>query len=257
MNFSIEAICDIGVVRKNNEDMILIGDQLIRDDSAEYAIDAGERNFMIAVSDGMGGHQAGEVASETVLQRMRLAVAGLGNALNPEQLRAYFEVKIKETHQELNAMGQANSAYYNLGATFTGLLMYNKKAFLINIGDSRLYRLRGGLMAQLTTDHSLSDWLNNPAIARNILANSFGGGAHHIYFDFEETNLLDGDTLLLCSDGLSGEISFEDIESILESAQPLSAMVNRARANGGRDNISAIKINIDINGGGSTRVAER
>ncbi|EHQ28358.1 PP2C family protein-serine/threonine phosphatase [Mucilaginibacter paludis] len=251
MNFSIEAICDIGVVRQNNEDMILIGDQVIRDDSAEYAIDAGERNFMIAVSDGMGGHQAGEVASETVLQRMKLAVSGLGNALNPEQLKTYFEVKIKETHQELNAMGEANPAYYKLGATFTSLFIYNKKAFIINIGDSRLYRLRGGLLAQLTNDHSLSDWLNNSDIPRNILANAFGGGVQQIYFDFEETNLLDGDTLLLCSDGLSGELTFDEIETMLASTDPLSVMVNRARANGGRDNISAIKIGIKMSGSGN------
>ncbi|RKR82305.1 protein phosphatase [Mucilaginibacter gracilis] len=242
MKFAIEAICNIGAVRKSNQDMILIGNQLIRDEAVEYTIDATERNFFVAVSDGMGGHLGGEVASELVVNHMQTLAAQLPNSLSKTQLYAILNQGIKMLHEGLNAKGEANPAYYQLGATFIGLLIYNGAAYSVNIGDSRLYRLRGGILAQLSNDHSLSNLLNDANIPLNRLANAFGGGAKTIFFDFEEVNLLDNDVMLLCSDGFNNELKFEQIENMLSLNSPLADMVNQAIANGGNDNISAIKI---------------
>lgn len=244
MKFKIEAICDIGCVRQNNEDMILIGDQLLRDDMIEYTVDPTERNFWIAVSDGMGGHRAGELASEMVLKGMSMVITKLEIGLTFEGVKECLDANIRNIHHQIDQIGLVDPAKHGLGATFTGLLIYEQKGYIINIGDSRLYRLRGGVLACLTNDHSLRNLLNDPSIPQNQLANSFGGGAKKIFFDMDETTLLIGDKILLCTDGLNGELKEPEIEDMLNADMPIAEIINKARENGGNDNISAIKISI-------------
>ena len=112
---------------------------------------------------------------------------------------------------------------------------------MINIGDSRLYRFREGILSQLSRDHSLSEMTNNPDAPKNIIVNSFGAG-QKIFFDFEDisTRILDSDILLLCSDGLTGELTDEEIEPILCQPDSIDILINQAKDHGGKDNISII-----------------
>jgi PPM family protein phosphatase len=228
--------------------MILIVDQLIRDSSCDMNFTPGINNGWIAVADGMGGHNAGEVASEFVLREIAAFVDTMPANLDAEELKTVINALVKDIHLQLNRMGTAEHAANGLGTTFCGLLFYQEQIYSVNIGDSRLYRFRGNLLAQLTHDHSLRNMMNDPSIPANQIANSFGGGSERIFMDFETLTerLFPNDLLLLCTDGLNTELNDEEIDTALEQKSGCAELVNLAKAKGGRDNISCVMININI-----------
>jgi len=248
MKLKVSAVSDLGCVRSNNEDMILVVDQLIRDSSGEIECTTGTRNFWIAVADGMGGHNAGEVASEFVLREMAAFVETIPANLNAEDLKNVMNALVKDIHAQLNQMGVTQQAAKGLGTTFCGLLFYQEEVYSINIGDSRLYRFRGNCLVQLTRDHTLRNMLNDMSVPVNQIANSFGGGMEKIFIDFEDhtDRLFSNDLLLLCTDGLNGELTDDEIENALEENSGCSELVNGAKEKGGRDNISCVTIKINI-----------
>jgi serine/threonine protein phosphatase PrpC len=247
MNYKVSAVSDVGCVRTNNEDMILVLDQLIRDSNCEMAFTSGARNGWIAVADGMGGHNAGEVASEFVLRELAAFVDTMPANLDADEVKTVIDALVKDIHTQLNHLGASEQAAKGLGTTFCGLLFYREEIYSVNIGDSRLYRFRGNLLAQLTHDHSLRNMMNDPSIPANQIANSFGGGSARIFIDFENLTdrLFPNDILLLCTDGLNTELSDEEIDTALEQQSGCSELVNLAKAKGGRDNISCVLISLD------------
>lgn len=248
MKLIINAISEIGNVRTNNEDMILIGNELLRDTSNNYEFDfdSSEYPFLIAVADGMGGHKGGEYASEIVLTEMNKAVRALTNDWPITELKSYFKEKITAIHSKLLDEGSKNTDKIGMGSTFVGILFFQDSYFLLNVGDSRLYRFREGILTQFSRDHSLSEMTNNPDAPKNIIVNSFGAG-EKIFFDFEDisTRILYKDILLLCSDGLSGELADEEIETILSQPQSIENLLKQAMDHGGKDNISIIACEIN------------
>jgi serine/threonine protein phosphatase PrpC len=247
MKLNISAVSNIGSVRSNNEDMILVVDQLLRDSSYETVLTSELKNCWIAVADGMGGHNAGEIASEFVLREMAEFVATMPANLDSEDLKTMITALVKDIHIRLNELGTSQESSSGLGCTFNGILIYGNDFFSINIGDSRLYRYRGNFLAQLTKDHTLRNMLNNPLIPANQIANSFGGGIANIFLDFEKLTerIFPNDKLILCSDGLNGELTDEEIESAIGQNFSCSELVNQANEKGGRDNISCIMITVD------------
>ena len=247
MKFIISAASDPGCVRSNNEDMILVRDEFIRNSSIKTNADVGNTAMLLAVSDGMGGHAAGELASEFTLQRINAIVGNLPDNGDNSSLQGFLNDQIHLIHQSLNRLGIDNPELRGLGCTFTGLLVHQHRLYSIHIGDSRLYRVRLGVMAQLTKDHSLRNMLNDPSIPANKIANSFGGGAANLFFDFEELTdrLLANDRLLLCSDGLNGELTDDEMEEAIVQGAEAPELIEMARVKGGRDNISAIIITIE------------
>jgi PPM family protein phosphatase len=243
MKLNIHAISDIGCVRTNNEDMILIGNELLRDTSNDYEFDfdSSEYPFLIAVADGMGGRNAGEHASEAVLNEMNRAIRSLPVDLPLTELKNTLKKSIFTIHRQLIDEGIKDPAKTGMGSTFIGILFFQNYIFLINIGDSRMYRFRDGILTQLSRDHSLSEMTNNPDAPKNIIINSFGAG-EKIFFDFEDitTRLLENDVLLLCTDGLTGELTDEEIETILSEPDSLNILISKTKERGGRDNSSII-----------------
>lgn len=243
MKLKINAVSDIGCVRTNNEDMILIGNETLRDkaESYEFDFESSEYPFIIAVADGMGGRKGGEYASEIVLNEMNRAIRSLPIDLPLSELRSTLKNDIITTHKQLIEEGIKDPTKAGMGSTFIGVLFFQNSIFMINIGDSRLYRFRDGILTQLSRDHSLSEMTNNPDAPKNIIVNSFGAG-QKIFFDFEDISerLLDGDILLICSDGLTGELIDEEIETILTKPDSLDILLNQAKEHGGRDNTSII-----------------
>lgn len=241
--FTITALCDKGSVRTNNEDMILVKGEFIRDATYSTIITMDE-NAWIAVSDGMGGHNAGEMASEFVLRNISKLLLALPVNADNKTLETILTGQIREVHASLNQLGLNNPDLKGLGCTFTGILLYEGRICSVHIGDSRLYRLRPPYISQFTKDHTLRNMLNDPNVPPNIIANSLGGGSPDIFLDFEDISerLMDEDILLLCSDGLSGELNDETIEQVLMNGGTVQELVTLAKEKGGNDNISCVLI---------------
>jgi len=252
MKLEISGISDEGCVRDHNEDMVLIGDDIFRDGSKKTVINASEENwkYFVAVADGMGGHNAGEVASEIVLQKMKQKVNALEMNLSEKALSEKISDWAKEIHLEILNEGDKDDSKRGMGSTLIGVLFYNESAFLMNVGDSRLYRFRRGNLMQMSKDHSLREMTKNQNVASNIIVNSFGAG-EKIFVDFERVGgkLIDNDVFLLCSDGLSDMLTDDEIESILSKEDSLDNLVEEAKNKGGEDNISIVLINMHLNSG--------
>lgn len=247
MKLIINAMSDIGSVRENNEDMILVGNEFLRDTSKSYEFDfdTSEYPFLVAVADGMGGHKGGEYASEIVLTEMNKAVRDLKNELSDADLKIFLNERITAIHAQLLDEGVNDPEKTGMGSTFVGIFFFRDLVFLINVGDSRLYRFRDGILTQLSRDHSLSEMTNNPDAPKNIIVNSFGAG-QKIFFDFENISqrIINGDKILLCSDGLNNELSDEEIELFFAQEIESLELVKLAKEKGGSDNISAVIISV-------------
>jgi len=247
MRLSIDAICDKGLVRDTNQDMILVGTEMLRDQAKSYEFDfvSSDAPFIVAVADGMGGCQGGECASQLVAEGMKKAIGELPGNLDSTGLKCVLGEKIKSIHSLLLTQNGVTLETSEMGSTFVGLLFYNDGIFFINIGDSRLYRFRDGILVQLSKDHSLAAVLDDPTMAKNIVINSFGGG-ERIFFDFEDISerTFEGDVFLLCSDGLNSEVQDEEIETILRNQDSHSLLVNHAKRKGGKDDMSVVVLKL-------------
>jgi serine/threonine protein phosphatase PrpC len=217
---------DIGKVREANEDSYLVEPPLF------------------AVADGMGGHRGGDVASQlalaTVEQLFRRGKGTLSEHMRQAN-RAVFE------------RSQLDRRVTGMGTTLTAALVEGDAVHLAHVGDSRAYLLRAGALRQLTTDHTLVARMVkageiSPAEAevhphRNVLTRALGTEPD-VRVDEDDVPLLDGDRVLLCSDGLTGMVTEEQIQAILESAatpqEAANRLVRAANRAGGVDNITVV-----------------
>jgi serine/threonine protein phosphatase PrpC len=218
------ALSDVGRARDANEDSFL------------------ERPPLFAVADGMGGAQAGEVAS-------RIAVEALAGANSADDLRRAVE----EANSRIHDSAAEDRGRAGMGTTVTAAWVDRGAITLAHVGDSRAYRLREGALEQLTEDHSLVAGLVRmgtitPAEAedhpqRSVILRAVGV-ERQVEVDVDEHETASGDVYLLCSDGLSGMVRDEVIEATLALDAPLEdragMLIELANASGGRDNITAV-----------------
>ncbi len=237
---------DVGRVRSNNEDAFcLLPEQ-----------------GLLAVADGMGGHASGEVASKMALDVIRNCFSG-GASGTPPFIGVYDEDRSEWTNRLGSAVRLANMAVFEasgnnaqwqgMGTTVVAALIRKNKLSIAHVGDSRLYLVRYGNIEQLTDDHSVvAEQVKRELITReeasrseikNILTRALGTEPE-VEVDLEEMTLLDGDILVLCSDGLSNMVSDDDILSaVLSVRDPETAgrtLVKTANERGGLDNITVI-----------------
>ena len=188
----------------------------------------------------MGGYEGGEVASEIVCRSFSAFMSGLVYESDSQIIR-----DIKDWAQDANRLvletAMLRPELSEMGTTFVGLIFAGEKAWLINIGDSRCYRIRGGILKQLSTDHSERNRTCNPDTPSNLIYNFMGNTPEDFFSDVTELIPIEGDTYLLCSDGLSDMISDEAIE---ENADSVETLVSLAKEAGGRDNITVVKIQL-------------
>lgn len=247
VELSVSLTCDIGCVRTINEDMILISGEKYRDTCDDFStIICNNGRFVAAVADGMGGHNAGEIASEMALDCFDNFIVNLYDNLNDKDFRYKLDSEIKEIHRGLTMQGNTNSNYYGMGTTLVSLLTFGNRFYLLNVGDSRAYRFRNGILCQITTDHSVRNKNKDYTLPSNMIYNCLGGGGENAFADVIELTgkVFENDVFLLCSDGLYDELSEEEIETTLKNFCNASSLVNFAKAKGGHDNISAIVITI-------------
>src|SRR5260370_12004380 len=228
----VGAASDVGKVRDHNEDAYLVDDQL----------------GLVAIADGMGGHQAGEVASATALEALRAAVSS-GGGIRDAGTSANDAVYDKSTTDErLRGMGTTLTA---------GTLAAGGTLLLGHVGDSRAYLLHDGALHRLTTDHSLVEELirageltetEAEADPRRSMITRALGIEPDVEVDLYPIPLVSGDRILLCSDGLTGMVSEDELETVLrDEPNPTAAarrLVAAANEAGGIDNITVVVIDV-------------
>ena len=239
--------CDIGCVRKMNEDMVLVSGETYRDGLDEFStvIQDGGR-FVAAVADGMGGHNSGEVASEKALKFFDDFIVTLPPHLSDNDFRREIDEEIKRIHCDLKTHGDIHPECKGMGTTMVAWLTYGDRIYIVNVGDSRVYRLRNGILCQLTEDHSMQNRCQDFTIPSNIIYNCLGGGGGRVFCDIVEitSKVYEGDVFLLCSDGLYDMLEEEEIEMELRNHCNASFLVDAAKARGGNDNVSVIVLTI-------------
>jgi len=232
---NVNAVCDIGCKKPNNEDMILLHDKMFRDGKKKADYDAKDR-VIIAVADGVGGLNKGEAASEQTLTSLRDILINIPDDLSNEELRNVFDTFCSETHASLSK---------DMGSTLVGLFVYNNKLFRYHAGDSRIYRLRRGDLERLTLDHSLRESGGQKNAPSNVITNSIGGGSS-AFIEFAEIEFpfFNNDIYMLSSDGMHDLLSQKEIQDVIEKTNAAEILTDLAKKKGGKDNISVVTINI-------------
>jgi len=236
------AASDIGLRRRNNQDSMSLA--LAGSQEAFQ-----KRGHVFMVADGMGAHAAGELASKMATDVVALTYQKLIDRSPPKAILEAF----RDANEQIHNRGQANPEFNGMGTTATLLVMLPEGALLGHVGDSRAYRLRGERYEQLTFDHSLV-WEVQAAgqfpegevpdhIPSNIITRSLGPTAE-VKADVEGPFPLQvGDTFLICSDGLSGQVEDQEMGTILRCLSPVEAvraLVDLANLRGGPDNITIV-----------------
>lgn len=241
-----EITSDIGCVRANNEDMILFAGEYFRDNSAKQIVEISDSaRFAAIVADGMGGHNGGEIASEIALHLFDDFTLDLAEGLDESGINLSLKEWTEKTHRLLLHKSYELPEQEGMGTTFCGLLFYGEMVIALNIGDSRLYRFRGGILKQLTTDHSIRQLTGDLSQGSNQIYNSLGAG-ESAFIDIKNLSgqLLEEDLYLICSDGLSDMVTDEEIEQMLTENSSADTLIAAAKNAGGKDNISVILLKI-------------
>ena len=246
MNLVVTAASRTGCVRKNNEDMILVGSSFVRNDNFSTKIELRpEKRILFAVADGMGGHNSGEVASSDALHNLHFFFNDIPAGLTAGELNEMMVVWLESINNIIDSKGRVDERFKGMGTTLVGIAYYGVNIFSMNCGDSRLYRLRNGSLQQLTTDHSLNNMLGSTKHC-SIITNCIGGGNKNSYLDIVKMTdeIQPSDIYLLCSDGLSDMLSDQQIETLLKSGADADALCQAAIEAGGFDNVSACVIDV-------------
>jgi protein phosphatase len=241
-------LTDVGVRRSHNQDSHAV--QLAADEG-QWS----ERGHLFLVADGMGAHAVGEKASELAARVIpHIYHKSAQQGPTPALRKAFIEA-----NASIHACGQQNREFEGMGTTCTALLLRPEGAWIGHVGDSRAYRVRNGVIEQLTYDHSLVwDYAHrehiDPDDVQDIPANVINrclGVEPFVQVDVEGPHPVHaGDTFLLCSDGLSGQVSDLEIGAVVSVLPPTEAcrfLVDLANLRGGPDNITAVIVRVGGN----------
>jgi protein phosphatase len=258
---------DLGRTRDHNEDRFLVADLTRRDASLLPQVrdhEVGERGSLFVVADGMGGAAAGELASAMATEAIYdQLVTAWGEEKEPTAQRFAYRLKeaVEVANSRIHAHAIAHPDVRGMGTTTTAVGVLGDHVFLTQVGDSRAYLIRGGVAHQLTKDQSLMQRLVEAgelteeeaarSERRNIILQALGPDPR-VKVDLTYQELRRGDVLVLCSDGLSGQVRKEEIAEIAGSATDLPAACDRlialANARGGPDNITVVIARFDGDG---------
>lgn len=234
------ATTDVGRRREVNQDAVMV----------QYPL--------FVVADGMGGHLGGEIASARTVDRMREVASS--DRIAPKSIEKALGRAVKDILDHPEATDEGT------GTTLTGLYLDQQgdedSWVTLNIGDSRVYVLRQGALVQITTDHSVVQELVtagrlSPEEAEthpygNVITRAVGP-TEHVAPDYVRLDVVDGDRFVVCSDGLTKELTDYGIQHFLHENQDpqaaVAAMLEAALENGGRDNITIIVLNVARSGG--------
>lgn len=238
---------NMGLVRSNNEDMVLAGAGTYRDDDwrGTGIMLSSKDHYAVAVCDGMGGQNAGEVASEDVATQLRKMFLSLPCDLDTEDLTKRICEWQSDEHEYLLQRGNDEEELRGMGTTLVSWFIYQDRIFWMNCGDSRIYRFREGKLTQLSKDHSLFSITHDPKDS-HIVLNCMGGGCPNSYIDIIEITDTHkpNDLYILCSDGLSDMITDPEIENVLANGGRATELTSAACEAGGFDNVSVCVVEL-------------
>jgi len=252
MKITWNGLTDKGSVREANEDSVYLnGDIVSMQDNFQSAVYKGDITgnvLCFAVADGMGGHEAGEIASRMTLEMLSDEISRNGARFlkDPELIKT----SITGISGEINRYA-ASTAKWGMGTTLVGLIFNDEKFFVYNVGDSRVYILRDGYLSQKTRDHSLVQQVGGNA-PKNLITSSIGGGSDRITVDiFDLTGKVRvNDLFIICSDGLTDfdvDKFYDEFELLINENKNDLSLLNKslfdyALKQGSADNISVISI---------------
>ncbi len=241
---------DVGIKRDHNED----------------AIGAEIKHGLVVLADGMGGYNAGEVASEMAVETVLSVFKDRYKKLDKDENEGEYSnesMLLKQSIEEANSIifksSQSVAEHKGMGTTLVSALFYDNKVSIAHVGDSRLYRLRNSQLQVITADHSLIQELitkgfYTPEEARNslhknLVTRALGVGSN-VLVDINEDVAFVNDIFILCSDGLNDMIQDIDIEITLNKyptdlEKAVDNLIQLANDNGGKDNVSVIAVRID------------
>ena len=230
---------DIGKCREINQDYISVSEEPI-----------GNLPNLFLVADGMGGHKAGDLASEYTVAKVQEAGSKSMQTIPYQILKGAFQY----ANQKLLEKAGESDSYTGMGTTLVAATVKNDAVYVVNVGDSRLYKI-GDKIEQITEDHSLVEEMvrmgeiskeqarNHPD--KNIITKAMGV-SDTVEPDYFDTDLQKGECLLMCSDGLTNMVSDRQIKEIVELRTDLEScakeLIRAANQNGGRDNIAVVLI---------------
>ena len=271
----VAALTDVGRTREHNEDAFLIGDltavdplaftgaEGVEEGARELALPLPSSGMLFLVADGLGGAAAGEVASHMAVRtvfdavRERLPDAAADGAHFAAALRAAALAANSSIHH----VAARNADLRGMGTTLTAAALLGSTLFIAQVGDSRAYLVRAGTARQLTKDQSLMQRLLDAgeitpeqaetSARRNIILQALGPEAS-VKVDITHQPVRRGDVLLLCSDGLSGQVRADTLADAAAHIPDLAALctelVNQANAAGGPDNITVVAVRLEGEG---------
>lgn len=234
------AITNTGRIRSNNQDYVFASD-----------VDTGALPNLFIVADGMGGHQAGEYASETAV---RTVLDEIRSKQISEPIPA-IDSAIKFANKRLYTESAEDPSKSGMGTTFVAATICDEHLYVANVGDSRLYVVEDKGLRQVTRDHSVveelvrSGGLTKEAARKHVDKHQITravGAEENVKVDFFDVPVSDVHQLLMCTDGLTNMLSDDEIEEILLSdnkvKQKAEMLVNKANEKGGKDNITVVVI---------------
>ncbi len=255
---------DVGRTREHNEDAFLVADLTTGNATLQPEVRrhvVGERGTMFMVADGMGGAAAGEIASamatEIVLRELQEAWSNAPSA-DPESFARALRRAAVAANDEIHNFALQHPEYRGMGTTATIAGLLGDTLYVAQVGDSRAYLVRDGVARQITKDQSLMQKLVEAgelteeeaevSERRNIILQALGPEAS-VKIDLTHQKLCRGDTLVLCSDGLSGQVTRDEIATYASKEPDLVALcrqlIDRANETGGPDNITVIAARFD------------
>ena len=245
----IAGLTDMGLRRSNNEDAIAWDAEL----------------GLALVADGIGGNNGGEVASSTAVRSIKsdLQCALRSAAAEPRMAAGHGHAAVvhelvRRANARIISMARRDPKLYGMGATLAVALLADDRVVIANVGDSRVYRMRGGVFEQLTRDHLLANELMErgnlsaqeqaQSRCRNVLSRALGMSGE-LQLELVQHPVASGDVYLLCSDGLTGAVSDDELRAMLTDADAdlrdvAHGAVALANHRGGRDNISVILMRV-------------
>jgi len=250
---------DVGRTREHNEDAFVVADLSTNNASLQPEVRqhrVGAKGSLFMVADGMGGAAAGEIASamavDIVLGELRTSWIAQKDTDAEAFVRA-IKQSTKAANQQINTYAAAHAEYRGMGTTATVAGILGDTLYLAQVGDSRAYLVRNGEARQITKDQSLMQKLIEAgelteeeaaqSERRNIILQALGPEPT-VKIDLTHQQVRRGDTLVLCSDGLSGQVTKDDIARVVSQESDLTAackkLIDTANANGGPDNITVI-----------------
>ncbi|MCS6886066.1 MAG: Stp1/IreP family PP2C-type Ser/Thr phosphatase [Acidobacteriota bacterium] len=255
---------DIGLVRANNEDSFLLADLSSSSECVEMNnVRLGKRGGLFVVSDGMGGAQAGEVASQMAVMLLRSELRKAFAARGASEIPSHEQLirAVQHANFAIWNESQSSSSKSGMGATLTAALVRDGQAFIAEVGDSRAYLIRSQSIIRLTTDQSLVELLilageltREEAEAvpiKNVILQAMGTQPE-VKVAVTKVDLRRNDHLLLCSDGLSNKVSEAEMLKFTLRASSLEMackqLVELAKRRGGEDNITVIIARVDGEG---------